>query len=187
MSRPVGLEELVDALRALPPGDPTEPDILGVLSSCRVDPRELERHVVWSADHYTRHLVFRDDRYQVILLGWGVGQVTPIHDHAGQRCWMMIEQGRLQITDYCWKEGGGAPRLLNAETVGGAPGTMHVDTCACVHRIGNPSDWDEPAISLHIYSRPFSACGIYCAETGEREIVDLEFDSVGPLVPAGAV
>lgn len=186
MSGTVGLEEFINALRGLPPGDPTEPAIMEVLRTRRVDPRELERHVVWAPDHYTRHLVYRDARYLVILLGWGVGHTTPVHDHAGQRCWMMIEQGRLRITDYCWQEGAGAPRLLNEEVVGGGPGRLHVDTCACVHRIANHERWNEPAISLHVYSRPFCSCGTYCLETGAKEMVDLEFDSVGPLAASPA-
>lgn len=178
------MRQLVTALRELPDGDPFEQDIVEVLRNNRIDPEELARHVVWDDEHYTRHLVYRDNRYQIILLGWGIGQTTPVHDHAGQRCWMMIEQGRLQISDYCWKQGEGAPRLLNDEIVGGEDGELHIDKCACVHRIDNRREWDARAISLHIYSRPFSRCGIYCPETGDQEIVDLVYDSVGPLATA---
>jgi len=147
----------------------------------RIKQEELQRYVVWDRDHYTRHLVYRDDRFQVILLGWGIGQQTPVHDHAGQCCWMRIEAGRLQMLDYCWKEGEGPPELLNEEVVGGQGEDLHLDRCASVHRIANLADWDEPAISLHVYSRPFARCGIYCLETGSREITPLEFDSVGPF------
>lgn len=187
MSRTASLESLVHALRALPPGDPTEDDVMRVLTTHRVDLSSLSDHVLWADDHYTRKLVYRDDRYQIILLGWGVGQVTPVHDHAGQRCWMMVESGRLEISDYCWKPGGGAPRLLHADVVGGKPGDVYIDSCACVHEIANPARWNEPAVSLHVYSRPFSQCGIYCRESGDKEIIDLEFDGYGPLArPADA-
>ena len=175
------LQELIQALRDLPPGDPCDRDVLEVIRTHRVDPQELERYVVWNDEHYTRHLVYRDDRYQMILLGWGVGQVTPVHDHDGQRCWMLVDRGRLEITDFAWKEGGGPPRLLNHEVIGGETGSLHVDMCACVHRIENRGSWGERAMSLHIYSRPFSRCGTYCTETGTREVGDLQFDSVGPM------
>lgn len=186
MSRTVSLEAFVRALCALPPGDPTEADMMELLTAQHVDPRELARNVVWNPERYTRHLVYRDERFQVILLGWGVGQVTPVHDHAGQRCWMMVEQGRLQISDYCWKEDAGAPRLVHDEVVGGAPGEVYIDTCACVHRIANPQDWEEPAVSLHVYSRPFDRCGVYCLESGARQVIDLAYDSVGPMAGAPA-
>lgn len=186
MSSTVSLESLIDALRALPPGDPTEDDMMRVLRENRVAPAELARHVIWADDRYTRRLVYRDDRFQLILLGWGVGQVTPVHDHAGQRCWMMVESGRLQINDFCWKPDAGAPDLLHEEVVGGAPGEVYIDSCACVHEIANPERWNEPAVSLHVYSRPFSQCGVYCRESGEKQIVDLQFDGYGPFAQAPA-
>ncbi len=184
MSQTVSLRQLVTALRELPPGDPFEQDMVDVLRSNRVDHEELERHVVWNDEHYTRHLVYVDDCYQIILLGWGIGQNTPVHDHAGQRCWMMIERGRLKISDYCWRQGEGPPRLLNDETIGGDDNELHIDKCACVHKIHNPADWDARAISLHIYSKPFSRCGIYCPDTGTQEIIDLVYESVGPMATA---
>ena len=57
----------------------------------------------------------------------------------------------------------------------------------CVHRIGNLAEWQEPAVSLHVYSRPFDSCGVYCPDTGRRQACDLRFDSVGPLADLEAV
>jgi len=183
----VGFAEFVDTLRSLPDGDPCDPDMMVALRECRIRPEELARSVVWNEERYTRHLVYNDDRYQVILLGWGIGQVSPIHDHAGQRCWMIVEQGRLQITDFQWKEGEGPPLLLHDEVVGGKGDDLYLDRCACVHRIANLAEWQEPAMSLHVYSRPFDSCGVYCLDTGRREACDLRFDSVGPLADLAAV
>ncbi len=184
MNRTVSLARFVEALCALPGEEPDDPDVIDVCDRFRVDRGELFRYVVWADDHYTRHLVYRDERYQIILLGWGVGQATPVHDHAGQRCWMLVERGRLQIDDYRWKPDGGAPRLLNHEIVGGGDGQLHVDRCGAIHRIANPGEWRQPAVSLHIYSRPFDRCGVYCCETGRRDLIDLHFDSIGPLARA---
>lgn len=183
----VGFAEFVETLRSLPDGDPCDPDMMVALRECRIRPEELARSVVWNEERYTRHLVYNDDRFQVILLGWGIGQVSPIHDHAGQRCWMIVEQGRLQITDFQWKEGEGPPLLLHNEIVGGKGDDLYLDRCACVHRIANLADWQEPAMSLHVYSRPFDSCGVYCLDTGRREACDLRFDSAGPLADLAAV
>ena len=183
MSRLVSMVEFIEALRALPPGDPCDTAVLQAMKEHRVAPEELERYLIWDDEHYTRHLVYRDSRYDVIVLCWSVGQVTPVHDHAGQRCWMMIERGRLQIDDFCCKDGQ-TPRLLDSAVVG--TDELHVDTdvdmCACIHRIANPRDWNRRAVSLHVYSRPFDTCNIYCTQTGTRETIDLCFDAVGPLV-----
>ncbi len=174
----VTFKEFVAALQSLPPGDP---DMIALIDQCRIKPEEIERYVVWDESRYTRHLVFEDDRFQVILLGWNVGQVTPIHDHAGQCCWMRIEVGRLQMSDYNWKDGAGPPSLLNEETVGGKGKELHVDRCACVHRISNLDKFGERAVSLHVYSRPFTECGTYCLETGDKTMTELEYDTIGPF------
>ncbi|NKB89273.1 MAG: hypothetical protein GKS06_13730 [Acidobacteria bacterium] len=177
----VTFKEFVTALQELPPGDPCDPDMIALMDRYRLHPDEIERYVVWDEEHYTRHLVYRDERFQVILLGWSIGQVTPVHDHAGQCCWMRIESGRLEMSDYAWKEGGGAPSLLNRETVGGVGEELHLDRCACVHQIANPGQWGERAVSLHVYSRPFTECGTYCLETGAKEVTELVYDTVGPF------
>jgi cysteine dioxygenase len=181
----VTVETFIQALREVPAGDPCDPDMIALMDRYRLLPEEIERFVVWDDEHYTRHLVYRDERFQVILLGWGVGQETPVHDHAGQTCWMRIESGRLQMSDYLWKEGT-RPDLLNRETVGGPGQELHLDRCACVHRISNLEQWGERAVSLHVYSRPFSECGTYCLDTGTKEMTALEYDSVGPHAAATA-
>ncbi len=183
----VGLPQFIAALQTLPDGDPCDPDMMAALRGYRVDPGEIAGSVVWKEDRYTRHLVYNDYRYQVILLGWGIGHVSPIHDHAGQRCWMMVERGRLQITDFRWKQGEGPPQHLHDEIVGGEGNELYLDRCACVHRITNLGQWQEPAVSLHVYSRPFHRCGVYCCDTGRRQLSDLHFDSIGPLADLAVI
>lgn len=179
MSNGASLEELIDSLQAIPRASFSDDLVLDVVRRTRVDRADLEPFVDWRPDRYTRHLVYRDDLFQIIVLCWNVGQRTPIHDHAGQKCWMMIEQGRLEIEDYRYKEGV-PPRRLCSEIVGGDD--LHIDQCACVHKIVNRAEWGEPALSVHVYSRPFDSCYVYDLATGERELIDLCYDSVGPLV-----
>lgn len=179
MSRGASLEQLIDSLQAIPRDSFRDDLVLDVVRSTRVDVAALEPFVDWQPDRYTRHLVYRDDLFQILVLCWNVGQCTPIHDHAGQKCWMMVEQGRLEIEDYCYNEGV-APRPLNSEIVGGD--ALHVDQCACVHKIVNHAEWGERALSVHVYSRPFDSCYVYDLATGDRELIDLCYDSVGPLV-----
>ncbi len=176
------MRQFIDAICALPPRDPDDRLMMETVRANRVCPDELERHVSWEPDRYTRHLVYLDERFQVMVLCWQVGALTPVHDHAGQRCWMTLERGRIEVADFLWKEDGGAPKLMSAEVVGGESGDVHIDRCASVHRIANLAEWGERAISLHVYSRPFSCCGVYCCQTGKRDDLTLSFDSIGPLV-----
>ena len=45
---------------------------------------------------YTRNLVYRDERFELLILCWGAGQVSPIHNHEGQDCWMAVLDGETR-------------------------------------------------------------------------------------------
>ena len=38
--------------------------------------------------------------------------------------------------------------------------------------------FDEDAISLHVYAKPFSECDIYNLDTGKIDRVELAYDSI---------
>ena len=46
-----------------------------------------------------------------------------------------------------------------------------------VHQVLNLPEWNERAVSLHIYSRPFSSCEIYSLEKGTYCDVPLHYTS----------
>lgn len=53
-------------------------------------------------DSYARRLLHRDDkgRYTVVVMTWGPGQRTPLHDHAGMWCVECVVDGEMEITQY---------------------------------------------------------------------------------------
>src|SRR2546422_9733405 len=46
-------------------------------------------------DRYARRLLHRDPqgRYSVLVMVWGAGQATPLHDHAGMWCCECVYRG----------------------------------------------------------------------------------------------
>ena len=185
MQNTVSLEEFVAALRAIPEEEFTDSRVLEAVGKNRVAAPELEPYMVWKPDRYTRSLIYRDDLFQVLVLCWNVGQASPVHDHAGQKCWMSLPQGRLEITNYSFKHGREI-EFIDAETVGEHQSDIHVDQCCSVHQIANRCAWCEPAVSLHVYSRPFDSCYIYDLATGTRALKPMDCDMYGPLAEAFA-
>ena len=177
----MSLEEFVDALCAILPSEFSDDKVLEVVRSNRVPAEALDAYTLWKPDRYTRNSVYRNDLFQVLVLCWNVGQSSPVHDHAGQRCWMTVEQGRLEVASYCHKRGGEL-EYMETEVVGNSGQDIHVDQCACVHQITNRCSWCEPAVSLQVYSRPFDSCYIYDLATGSKAMKELSCDMVGPLV-----
>jgi cysteine dioxygenase len=53
-----------------------------------------------AAFRYTRTLVGFDNHFVALLLCWGKGQQSPIHDHAGASCWVKMLAGDLEEVLY---------------------------------------------------------------------------------------
>ena len=96
---------------------------------------------------------------------------------------MSVPQGRLEISNYSFKHGREI-EFIDAEIVGRHESDVHVDQCCSVHQIANRCAWCEPAVSLHVYSRPFDSCYIYDLATGQRELKPMICDKYGPLAAA---
>jgi cysteine dioxygenase len=64
----------------------------------RID--ELVRHVSWPRRGYARTLIHRDDAFELLVLSWAPGSRAPLHDHAGQDCWLVPLAGAFDLDDY---------------------------------------------------------------------------------------
>ncbi|MCA8955875.1 MAG: cysteine dioxygenase family protein [Planctomycetes bacterium] len=60
-------------------------------------PAELLRP---SSTGYARHLLHRGSGYAAVVMVWGPGQGTPIHDHDGHWCVECVYQGEIQVVSY---------------------------------------------------------------------------------------
>ena len=65
---------------------------------CERVARETERfldRVQYSTERYVRHPILFWDDWEVMLIAWQSGQITPIHDHRGVMGGMAILSGSL--------------------------------------------------------------------------------------------
>jgi len=157
-----------------------------LLASTLVEPTSLDPYVRFEAGRYTRHLVHKSAEVEILVLCWAEGSGSPIHGHEGELCWARVERGTLSFTDY---------REVSRQPLHVAPmgppfvgGRGHVDGPADLHAVENPPALDGPAVSLHVYARPYDECDIYNLEEGTVRRVRLRYDSVPaafrmPLTP----
>jgi len=47
-----------------------------------------------------------------------------------------------------------------------------------VHDVRNPREWNQRAVSLHVYSRPFDSCVVYSVEQGTCGEIGLQYTSM---------
>ena len=170
----VSVSRFVETLRSFESAPITRDRVLEYCLENGVDRASLDRYVHFRPDAYTRNLIYTDDLIEVMALCWSPGQRTPIHTHNGQLGWMSVEEGALAVINYKWlacnaadnQNVAGMDCLAGATELdlerrevqecfpGGAVNT--VDKAQTIHQV--VLQGKEPAISLHIYSRPIDSC-----------------------------
>ncbi len=193
--KPVPVEQFVDGIRELSEGLITKQKIRDYLVTFEIRQEDLERYRLWLEDRHTRNKIFRNDMIEVMLICWPIGAITPLHTHNGQLGWMTMLEGKLLVENYrkvrcntpeneqvvgidCIA---GATQIemehLNDEyAVPGGP-LNTVDKTQTIHRIINKSEWNEPAVSMHVYSRPIDSCVVFDVDGQRCFRRDLKYDN----------
>ena len=176
----LSIHDFVSELRKFPAQsfDQTA-EVLSFLERATVAPESLTPYVCWNGQHYTRNLIDKTPLYELIAICWEVGQVSSVHNHREQNCWMAVPIGRLQVQNFHLLSqdiDAGRCQLAPTDTVEmNASHPCAVDPADPVHRVLNPKHFGERAVSLHIYSRPFDTCVVYSPEQGTCGVIDLHY------------
>ena len=179
-AKQVSIDDFVSELRKFPePAFRTTDQILSFLERTPVDANSLDPYLCWDRQHYTRNLIDKTPLYELIAICWEVGQVSSVHNHKDQNCWMAVPIGRLQVENFhlvSQKLDEGICELQAANTVEMNPGQpCAVDPADPVHRVLNPREFNQKAVSLHVYSRPFDSCVVYSPEQGTCGEIGLHY------------
>lgn len=192
---PIPADAFVEGIRRLSEGIITKQKIYDYLVAYEIRRDDLERYKRWVPDRHTRNKIFRNDMIEVMLICWPAGAITPLHTHNGQLGWMTMIEGKLIVENYrklaCNKPENeqvvgldclaGATQIemqhLHDElAVPGGP-LNTVDKKQTIHRIINRAEWQQPAVSMHVYSRPIDSCVVFDLENQTCFRRDLKYDN----------
>lgn len=176
----VDVLKLTDGLRSIPDELFDCQYVYDFLSETPVDLDSISKYCFWSKEFYTRNLIYKDDRFELMAVCWEPGQASRVHNHANQRCWMTVPSGRLKGQNFAVDEideTRGHCKLRETDS-------FELSDCLAskveleepIHQILNIAD--ERAISIHIYSRPFNRCISYCRNTNTFKEVNLHYTSI---------
>ncbi|XXF78150.1 cysteine dioxygenase family protein [Myxococcaceae bacterium GXIMD 01537] len=170
----VGLQEVVRHLRE------GGPETWGELAGVRLAPGTLRPYLHFRRRRYTRNLVYRDARVEVLVLCWDGGVASPIHEHGGQRCWLGVHAGVLLLEDFPLLSGGlvPGPARLGRPSGPGPVGAGHVDFRGPADSVHRVRALRGPAVTLHVYAAPVDACLVYDTRRHRCEERRLAYDSV---------
>jgi cysteine dioxygenase len=178
----VPISEFVQRLRVFPASafDVTE-EIRGFMASNPVDEASLAPYLTWNKQHYTRNLIDKTALYELIAICWEPGQISSVHNHRDQMCWMAAPIGKLVVENFrvgfqnieageCQLEASNRVEIT-------AENPCAVDPMEPVHRVINPREGNQRAVTLHVYSRPFDTCVVYSPEQGTCGEIRLHYNT----------
>ena len=178
----VSIEKFIDGLCSISDADFTCDNVYQFLAENPVDVDSIAPFFFWSKNFYTRNLIYKDERFELMAICWDKGQVSRIHNHADQMCWMTVPVGKLRGQNFRAAEIDEAKNFCKLEE------TNNFDLSDCltakveleepIHQILNLPEFDQRAVSLHIYSKPFDKCLSYCRETNRFSEVPLYYTSI---------
>ena len=127
-------------------------------------------------DCYARRLLYQDpqDRYTAVVMTWGPGQGTPVHDHGGLWCVEGVVEGQMQVTQYDVRPAGDG---FDVSPVG-APIAAGVGSAG---RLIPPTDYhvlanarpDGTSITLHVYGGNLTGCRVFTPDASGRYVEDV--------------
>jgi len=178
----VPIQTLVEGLRQLPGSafDETE-TVRRFLLETPVNAESLAPYLHWDRQHYTRNLIDHTPLYELMAICWEVGQASSVHNHRDQNCWMAVPIGRLQVENFHLVHQDLASGHCQLEPLNIVEMNIShpcaVNPADPVHRVVNPREFNQRAVSLHVYSRPFDTCVVYSPEQGTCGEIGLHFNT----------
>jgi predicted metal-dependent enzyme (double-stranded beta helix superfamily) len=115
-------------------------------------------------DCYARRLLHRcpDRGYTAVVMTWGPGQCTPLHDHAGMWCVEGVIDGEIDVTRYELREHRDSRcRFEQVEQIRAGVGSSgSLIPPYEYHVIANALP-QRPSVTLHVYEGEMDRCCIY--------------------------
>ena len=145
-----------------------------IMNSIDIPIHDFKPFASWSQECYTRNCIVDTEEFELILLCWEKGQVTPIHDHGGEECWVRIIQGEFKETIYQLDANKEMQAIRSTQSKAGNT-TYMVDFMGC-HRLENLSN--SRSISLHLYAKPIRNCQLFDEETKTFVRKDLVYNTI---------
>ncbi len=192
----LSLQTLVDCLDRLDPKEITIERVQAIVGDGVLEESTVRPFVGVRADKYARRLVHRGPYFDVMVLTWGPGQFTPIHNHAGNLGWVRLVRGQISEETFRLVPGSSLPDAAIASDPrdkGGCVGLERTgegvitqvgavataDRIRAIHRLGNPAtSAHDFAVTLHVYSLPHDSCLAFDLERRTCQRRELSFDTL---------
>jgi cysteine dioxygenase len=139
------------------------------LEGLRLCRDELVDWINFNEQEYKRNLVHSTATFELLILCWRSGQLSPIHDHGNSACGLLVVEG--EATEVVFE--------LNSRRLLAPSQTRCVQAGSCVisrgsdiHQVANLDPAGRDLITLHVYSPPLSAFRTYRVDMAAPPVPD---------------
>src|SRR5687768_9786789 len=164
-----GLTELIDRLNAAV--DETTPE--AITRRVKADLEDLlgrgaltlpARFKTPRTDGYARRLLYQDpgNRFTAVVMTWGPGQGTPVHDHGGLWCVEGVMEGEMVVTQYDVTPDGDTFRVrpVGEPLIAGVGSAGRLIPPTDYHVLAN-GQRHGTSVTLHVYGGNLDGCRIF--------------------------
>jgi len=187
MAESIGIKELCIRIKADIDADQTGPNVKKMLSDYVLYGNgDYKEYIMFNDRRYARNLVEANEHFELMVICWKVGQVSPIHNHEFSACWMACVEGEIQEEYFHQKQKPtcslehpccACPQLEIGKVSIHQKGEVgYISDEIALHRI-RPSG-DNCGVSIHIYSPPIHSCTVYCLESNKAVKTKLSYYSI---------
>ena len=129
-----------------------------------------ERFVAARPESYARRLLHRDPRgrYTAIVMTWGPGQGTAVHDHGGLWCVEGVVDGEIAVTQYLVRpDQDGFFRVTPIGSLLAGTGSAGCLIPPTDHHVLANARPDRASITLHVYGGDLDDCKVFLPATAD--------------------
>jgi cysteine dioxygenase len=156
---PLSLQDLIDLLQTQQ-SPPSLEQLNTWLEHAALTEEELRPYIGFKEANYWRHRVCRTEFVEMLVLCWGPGHRTPIHDHSGSHGAVKVFDGILWESTFRFDPAEGLRYLAGREWRSGDITAADVPD---IHQLGNPDVSEQNLITIHIYAPPLGVLKTYKA------------------------
>ena len=163
------VEELIGKLNQ----KSSDQSYLDIMKKVDIPLREFEKYYTWKSDNYARNCLVKTEDFELLLICFEKGQVTPIHDFGSKQAWIHTIQGKLSEERFRVSENGKSMEQLSSMTLGTNDYSFmsHIG----IHRYKNI--YEARTVTLNLYCDPIEQWTQYDGNANAIE-VKVSYDSV---------
>uniref|UniRef100_A0A8C7J1Z9 Cysteine dioxygenase n=2 Tax=Oncorhynchus TaxID=8016 RepID=A0A8C7J1Z9_ONCKI len=174
--KPETLDDLIKVLHKIFESDNINvEEVQNIMEAYDSNPQEWMKFAKFDQFRYTRNLVDEGNgKFNLMILCWGEGHGSSIHDHTDSHCFMKLLQGQLKETLFEWPDKKTCNMVQKSQRILQTNQCAYINDSFGLHRVENASH-TECSASLHLYSPPFKTCQTFDQRTGHKNTVKMTF------------